>query len=82
MDHRIVVVGIGPGSPDYLLPVAKQALAGAKVLLGSGRALAVFAPPGSETRVIDRDIAGVMAFIHQRLPAADVVVMVSGDPGF
>jgi cobalt-precorrin-7 (C5)-methyltransferase len=82
MEHKIIVVGIGPGSLAYLLPVAKQAIEGAKVLVGSRRALGTFAPEGRTTRVIDRDIDGVMEFIRKQLPGADVVVMVSGDPGF
>ncbi|MBP2651141.1 MAG: precorrin-6y C5,15-methyltransferase (decarboxylating), CbiE subunit [Firmicutes bacterium] len=82
MEHKITVVGIGPGSPEYLLPVAKKVLDAAKVLVGSGRALKAFAPPGCQTKIIDKDIAGVLAFIRERLAETDVVVMVSGDPGF
>lgn len=82
MEHKIVVVGIGPGSPDYLLPVAAQAIKTAKVVVGSRRALDSLAPRSAETQVIDKDICGVLAFIRKRLPDGDVVVMVSGDPGF
>lgn len=82
MDHKIIVVGIGPGSPDYLPPIAARALAGATVLVGGSRALAAFAPAGAVTKTIDKDIHGVLAFIKHQLTTADVTVMVSGDPGF
>ncbi len=82
MDHKIVVIGIGPGSPDYLPPIAVRAIAAAKVVVGGSRALAAFAPAGSETFAIGRDIAAVLAFIGRRLEDSDVAVLVSGDPGF
>jgi len=82
VEHKITVVGIGPGSPDYLPPIAQQVIAQATVLLGSRRALADLAPAAVETKIIDQDIAAVMAFIHQRVLKQDVVVMVSGDPGY
>ncbi len=82
MDHRITVIGIGPGSPDYLPPIAARAIARATVLVGGRRALDAFAPPGSETYTLGRDIAAALAYIGQRLEDSDVAVLVSGDPGF
>lgn len=83
--HRIVVAGIGPGNPHYMVPAARAAIEEARVLVGGRRALAQFARPagsGQETMAVTRDIAGVMAFIKSHLAASDVVVMVSGDPGY
>ncbi len=82
MDHKIIVIGIGPGSPDYLPPIASLAIARASVLVGSARALAAFAPAGSETYTLGKDIAAALAFIAERLATSDVAVLVSGDPGF
>ena len=82
MEHKVIVVGIGPGSPDYILPIASRSIAQAKVLVGSRRALDAFAPSHVRAKVIDKDINGVLTFISESLAANDVVVMVSGDPGF
>jgi len=82
MEHKIAVVGIGPGSPDYLPPIAKRLIDAAKVLVGSRRALATFAPVGARTRVIDKHIEEVISFVRHSLTTDDVVIMVSGDPGF
>lgn len=82
MEHKITVVGIGPGSPEYLPPIAKQAIEAAAILVGSQRALDTFATKKAQTKIIDKDIAGVLSFIHDCLQKEDVVVMVSGDPGF
>lgn len=82
MEHKVIIVGIGPGSPDYILPIASRTIAQAKVLVGSQRALDTFAPHHVEKKVIDKDIKGVLNFISVSLAQNDVVVMVSGDPGF
>jgi len=82
MEHKVILVGIGPGSPDYILPIASRIIAQAKVIVGSQRALDAFAPSQILTKVIDKDINGVLTFIHTSLSKSDVVVMVSGDPGF
>lgn len=82
MEHKIIVVGIGPGSPDYVLPVASRIIAQAAVLVGSQRALTSFAPSHATIKVIDKDLDGVLSFITAALLHNDVVVMVSGDPGF
>ena len=83
LKHRIVVAGIGPGSPEYMVPAAKKAIESAKYLVGGRRALSQYAKAsgGQQTCAVTRDIDGVMAFVHEGLDKADVVVMVSGDPG-
>jgi cobalt-precorrin-7 (C5)-methyltransferase len=82
MEHKITVVGIGPGGKDYLLPIASKAIAEAGVLVGSRRALDTLAPPGAETKVIDKEIAALLFYIEEKIQTTPVTVMVSGDPGF
>ena len=82
MRHRIIVAGIGPGHGDYMTPAAHQAILSAKVLVGGRRALSQFAAEGQRTMAITRDIPAVLQFIREELTASDVVVMVSGDPGY
>lgn len=82
MEHQLTVVGIGPGSPDYILPAALEAIRRAPVLIGGGRALDAFARPGQQTFRVGGDIAALMRFIGEQLRLSDIVVMVSGDPGF
>ena len=41
--HKIIVAGIGPGNPAYMVPEAVQAIEKAQVLVGGKRALAQFA---------------------------------------
>ena len=82
MRHQIIVAGIGPGHGDYMVPAAYQAIRSAKVLVGGRRALSQFATDVQRTMAITRDIPAVLQFIREELAASDVVVMVSGDPGY
>ncbi|MBQ4151919.1 MAG: precorrin-6y C5,15-methyltransferase (decarboxylating) subunit CbiE, partial [Schwartzia sp.] len=40
MGYRIIVAGIGPGNPKYVLPAAAEVIKNADVLVGGSRALA------------------------------------------
>ncbi len=83
MEHKIIVAGIGPGNPDYMVPEARRVIREARVLVGGRRALAQFAGNSvQEQCAIGADIPAVLAFIRSRLQEDDVVVMVSGDPGY
>ena len=80
--NEIIVAGIGPGHPDYMLPAAARAIREAQVLVGGRRALSQFAREGQRTMAVTGDIAAVMQFIREALATSSVVVMVSGDPGY
>lgn len=82
MEHRLIIVGIGPGAPDYLLPAAQRAIAQAEVLVGGKRALSSFARPDQATYAVGSDMADLVQFLRQQIAERDVVVMVSGDPGY
>lgn len=78
----ITIVGCGPGSPNYLTDIARQAVADAEALLGSRRLLDMFpAHPGLKT-VWHSDSASLMEEIGRlRETGKRVAVLVSGDPG-
>lgn len=82
MEHKIIVVGIGPGSPDFILPSAKNYIDAAAVLVGSRRALQTFGRETAKCLPITGDLPAVMQFIKDESAGNDVVVMVSGDPGY
>ena len=82
MEHQLIVVGIGPGSIDFILPEALRAIETAAFLVGGSRALQTFAKPHQRQYKVDADIAGLLQMIRQELAVRDVTVMVSGDPGY
>ena len=82
MHNKIIVVGIGPGSPDYILPLALEKISVAKILVGSSRALNTYANDDIKKCNITGDLTRVMNFIDENLVTDDVTVLVSGDPGY
>ena len=41
-ENRITIVSCGPGSADYVMPIAHKAVAKAEVLVGASRLLELF----------------------------------------
>ncbi len=77
----ITLVGLGPGGEDYITPAARRAVAEAEVLVGGRRLLELFPAFPGETRVIDRDLEGLLGYLRER-QSRRIVVLCSGDPGF
>ncbi len=77
----ITIAGCGPGSPDYVTPVVRQAVRQADVLIGASRILALFADHGGEKIPVGADIEGALQAIEDRYRIRKVVVLVTGDPG-
>ena len=82
MAYEIFVIGIGPGSPDYLLPLAIKAVADCNALAGGKRALKLFPDFSGATCLIGSALDEVSDFIDIQSQIGNVGVLVSGDPGF
>lgn len=79
---QLVVVGIGPGSPDYVLPEVSAHVETAGVLVGGPRAHELFRSFSGRRLVVSSDLARLFHDIHQELSAdTRVVVLLSGDTG-
>ncbi|MFQ5975355.1 MAG: precorrin-6y C5,15-methyltransferase (decarboxylating) subunit CbiE [Candidatus Hydrothermarchaeales archaeon] len=77
---RIAVIGVGPGSSEYLTPIAKKAVEKAEVVIGGKRQLLLF-PDKKQTKVIGKDLDEVLKFIKKNRDKK-IAVLTSGDPGF
>jgi cobalt-precorrin-5B (C1)-methyltransferase len=75
----IVVVGVGPGPEDLMIPAGWRALRGAEVVVGGARQLAGFAPRGVEQITIGADMDALERAVRSRLDRR-IVVLASGDP--
>ena len=82
MEHTLIVAGIGPGNKDYILPKALRAIENAHYLVGGHRALADYANASQETYPITGKLSLLAEWLEDALTKDDVVVMVSGDPGY
>jgi precorrin-6y C5,15-methyltransferase (decarboxylating) CbiE subunit len=77
----ITIVGCGPGSPDYVTPAARRAVAGAEVVVGSPRLLELF-PEASPTRIlVGADISAALDEMAAVADGRPMAVLVSGDAG-
>ena len=82
MQNKIIVAGIGPGGEDYITPAALKKIRAAKFLVGGRRALNEFSSANQITCPITRDLDAPINFIREKIQLDEVVVMVSGDPGY
>ena len=82
LQNKIIVAGIGPGGEDYITPAALKKIRAAKFLVGGRRALNEFSSANQITCPITRDLDAPINFIREKIQLDEVVVMVSGDPGY
>ena len=82
MQNKIIVTGIGPGSEEFVTPAALKKIRAAKFLVGSRRALEEFSTPNQIICAVTRDLDAPINFIRKKISLGEVIVMVSGDPGY
>ena len=78
--NRVFVIGVGPGTADYLTPVARACIEGCDLLLGSPRLTRLFP---QESRPLDfrGDPPASVKYILENRSRQKIGVLVSGDPG-
>ena len=75
------VVGAGPGSREFLVPAAVEAVEASEMVLGAPRLLNLFDCRGKEVFRLGKDRQELAALLRQNL-GRRVAIVVSGDPGF
>jgi cobalt-precorrin-7 (C5)-methyltransferase len=78
--HPIVIVGCGPGSPEYLTAAAIRAAQEAETLVGARHLLELFPDHPGERIPMEAHTDKVLAAIAER-PDKKIAVLVTGDPG-
>lgn len=78
----ITVIGIGPGSPEYLTPIAGKKILEADILVGGERALKPFLGSGRDHYLIKGNLSDMVDFINAHRFNKAVAVLASGDPAF
>lgn len=79
---KIFVLGLGPGNPDYILPVVLQKAAACQVLVGGKRQLDIFRPHDKEEIILSAALEKTIERIKAIYQNRRVGVLVSGDPGY
>ena len=81
MMNKIYIIGIGSGTEDYLLPVARKEIESSDCLIGGRRALRLFQPLHKEERLLEGNFEQVIPFLLKERENKKIAVLVSGDPG-
>ncbi len=79
--QKIVIVGCGPGGPEYVTPAARDAVSVVEVVLGSERLLALFPESASRGRALPAHVEPAISTIEECRDQRRLAVLVSGDPG-
>ncbi len=82
MEKQINVVGIGPGNPDWLTPIARRILSESDVVVGGRRQLSELSGIINESRLLEGNYAETAAWITEHADTLRISVAVSGDTGF
>jgi cobalt-precorrin-7 (C5)-methyltransferase len=81
---KINIIGVGPGSPDYVTPAARKAVAQADVVIGAQRSLNLFSEIKGEMMVLTaKNLQELLkCAVESAKNGKKVVLLSTGDPGF
>ena len=80
--EKIYVLGVGPGSPDYLPPVTGSIAAECDLLIGGRRNLALFEGSSREKIEINGKLDEIFDLIRTRRQRGErIAILLSGDTG-
>jgi len=80
--NKLLVIGIGPGNPDYVLPMASKAINACQLLIGGKRNLDSFPNFQGERLPLGADLLSAVEVINSRRATEQVGIILSGDTGF
>ncbi|MBM7614724.1 precorrin-6y C5,15-methyltransferase (decarboxylating) subunit CbiE [Alkaliphilus hydrothermalis] len=80
--NKIYIIGIGPGHPDYVLPIAHRIIMQSDLLIGGERNLETFPDFNGRKIVIKKDLAALVELMKQEMESKEIALIVSGDTGF
>jgi len=82
---KITIVGIGPGSPDYITPITRKTVQNAHVVIGAERALRLFIGEikGETLTLTAKNVNEALKLAVESSEKGKTVALLStGDPGF
>lgn len=82
---KINIVGVGPGSSDYVTPKARKTVQAANVVIGAERSLSLFEGDikGETLPLTAKNVNEVLKYAVESAKTGKTVVLLStGDPGF
>ncbi|KKL06469.1 hypothetical protein LCGC14_2595730, partial [marine sediment metagenome] len=82
MNESVIhIIGIGPGSKEYLTQAAIDKIKEQDLLVGSTKALSLFENLNKKTYVFKNDVKDLIDFLKNNYAKTKIGVLVTGDPG-
>ena len=78
---KVYIICIGPGSEDYLIPIARDQIERADCLVGASRLVSLFHKLGKEEIFIEGNLNKIISYLKRYKDKKKIAVLVSGDPG-
>ena len=78
---KVWIIGVGPGTVEYLLPVAKKEIERADCLIGARRILSLFRYPDKKKIRLEGHFKEALFYIKNNKDRERIALLVSGDPG-
>jgi cobalt-precorrin-7 (C5)-methyltransferase len=79
---RINILGMGPGSEKYVLPVSREIIEKSDVLIGSKRYIEDYCSKDQESIVLDSNYPQVVDYLKGNQGRLGISILVSGDSSF
>lgn len=82
---QISIVGTGPGSPEYITPIARKTVQEADLIIGAKKSLSLFQEviSGESVTLESQNLSKVLLYATESAQKGKAVVLLStGDPGF
>ncbi|APC41973.1 precorrin-6y C5,15-methyltransferase (decarboxylating) subunit CbiE [Clostridium estertheticum] len=76
----VYIVGIGPGNPKYIIPLAVETMEKVDVIIGFERAVASI-PKTNVQKIIVKTLKNIMDYITENIDK-NIAIIASGDPCF
>lgn len=80
--NKVYVLGMGPGSREYILPITIRIIQECDILIGGQRNLQYFQDLGKEMHYIKADLQGIMEYVREKKKYKKIAFLLSGDTGF
>jgi cobalt-precorrin-7 (C5)-methyltransferase len=79
--NKIKIIGVGPGTKEYLLPIALRKIKASDCLIGARRILSEFKGLRKEEFIMEGNLNKIIPFVKEQRNKKKIAILVSGDPG-
>lgn len=80
--ERINILGMGPGSSEYVLPISREIIEKSHMLIGSVRYIDDYCNEGQKSIVLDSNYPQIVEYLRKNLGSERISILVSGDSSF